>query len=233
MSVQSVCVHAWGVVCGGCVNTGLHVPMEARHQLQISFLPQQHPTCFLKQGLLQEPRAHQVDWAGPWGSGLPIPLVLKLQLPRHTQLLPIVKKESASYIYKTGPILAEASLQTWSQAFSSLPCTISHCPCDFGDIPDPLWAISTVERWRQQCKHHTHKDQSGSAHGAMCICTLLCPVLNSAHWIQAVCEARVVSEPTCFPSRWLKVWGRDVRKDWCAGTLDLKLCIIPVRDMGT
>lgn len=93
MSVQSVCVHAWGVVCGGCVNTGLHVPMEARHQLQISFLPQQHPTCFLKQGLLQEPRAHQVDWAGPWGSGLPMPLVLKLQLPRHTQLLPIVEKE--------------------------------------------------------------------------------------------------------------------------------------------
>lgn len=111
--------------------------------------------------------------------------------------------------------------------------SLTRCQCDFGDIPDPLWAISTVERWRQQCKHHTHKDQSGSAHGAMHICTLLCPVLNSAHWIQAVFEARVVSEPTCFPSRWLKVWGRDVRKDSCAGTLNLKLCIIPVRDLGT
>lgn len=116
--------------------------------------------------------------------------------------------------------------------------SLTRCQWDFGDIPDPLWAISTVERWRQQCKHQTHKDQSGSALGAMRICTLLRPVLNSAHWIQAVCEARVVGEPTCFPSfqsthRWLKVWGRDVQKDWCAGTLDLKLCIIPVRDMGT
>lgn len=88
------CVHAWGVVCDGCLNMGLHVPVEARYQLQISFLLQQHQTCFLKQGLLQEPRAHQVDWAGPGRPrGLPMSLVLKLQLPHHTQLLPIVEKE--------------------------------------------------------------------------------------------------------------------------------------------
>lgn len=50
-------------------------------------------------------------------------------------------------VYKAGPILTEASLQTRSQAFSSLPCTISHL------LPVRLWWYS----WSSLSYQHSRK----------------------------------------------------------------------------